>query len=137
MRHSPNPYKSNRIFANSPIESSREGRDIIEPSVEQSSIFSKNVVQSPASFCQKKPEPMPPTLTRKSRGEVARQESTTQKISHESISRNTKKWSIRTIYLVDSQGDVWSEAPPQNPTWVCKLNLFGDIIDMYNVSPDY
>lgn len=166
MRHSPKPYKSNRIFANSPIESGGEGRDIIEethktvtemeerrrkveeiiaimqryfnapswtPSVEQSSIFSKNVVQSPASFCQKKPEPMPPTLTRKSRGEVARQESTTQKISHESISRNTKKWSIKTIYLVDSQGDVWSEAPPQNPTWVCKLNLFGDIIDMYNV----
>lgn len=170
MRHSPKPYKSNRIFANSPIESSGEGRDIIEethktviemeerrrkveeiiaimqryfnapswtPSVEQSSIFSKNVVQSPASLCQKKPEPVPPTLTRKSREEVARQESTTQKISHESTSRNTKKWSIRTLYLVDSQGDVWSEAPPQNPTWVRKLNLFGDIIDMYNVSPDY
>ena len=170
MRHSPKPYKSNRIFANSPIESSGEGRDIIEethktviemeerrrkveeiiaimqryfnapswtPSVEQSSIFSKNVVQSPASLCQKKPEPVPSTLTRKSREEVARQESTTQKISHESTSRNTKKWSIRTLYLVDSQGDVWSEAPPQNPTWVRKLNLFGDIIDMYNVSPDY
>jgi hypothetical protein len=170
MRHSPKPYKSNRIFANSPIESSGEGRDIIEethktvieieerrrkveeiiaimqryfnapswtPSVEQSTIFSKNAVQSPASLCQKKPEPVPPTLTRKSREEVARQESTTQKISHESTSRSTKKWSIRTLYLVDSQGDVWDEAPPQNPTWVRKLNLLGDIIDMYNVSPDY
>jgi hypothetical protein len=80
---------------------------------------------------------MPSTLTRKSREEVARQESTTQKISQKSTSRNTKKWSIRTIYLVDPKGDVWSETPPQNPTWVCKLNLFGDIIDMYNVSPDY
>jgi hypothetical protein len=174
MRHSPKPYKSNRIFANSPTESSGEGRDIIEethktviemeerrrkveeiitimqryfnapswtPSVEQSSIFSKNVVQSPASFCQNKPEPMPPTLTRATckniREEVARQESTTQKISHESTSRNTKKWSIRTIYLVDSQGDVWSEVPPQNPTWVCKLNLFGDIrvAGSYALSP--
>ena len=89
MRYSPKPYKSNRIFSNSPIESSGEGRDIIEethktvtemeerrrkveeiiaimqryfnapswtPSVEQRSIFSKNVVQSPApTFCQKRP----------------------------------------------------------------------------------
>jgi hypothetical protein len=108
------------------------------PSVEQSSIFSKNVVQSPPpNFCQKKPEPKPPTLTRKSWEEVGRQELTTQKISQESTSRNTKKrWSIRTIYLVDPKGDDWSETRPQNPTWVCKLNLFGDIIDMYNVSPD-
>jgi hypothetical protein len=106
--------------------------------VERSSIFPTNVVQSPApTFCQKKPEPMPPTLSRESREEVARQESTTQKISQESTGRNTKKWSIRTIYLVDPQGEVWSETRPQNPTWVCKLNLLGDIIDMYNVSPDY
>lgn len=106
--------------------------------VERSSIF-PNVVQSPppTDFCRKPPEPKPPMPTPKSCEIVARQESTKQKISQESTSRNAKKrWSIRTIYLVDPKGDDWSETRPQNPTWVCKLNLFGDIIDTYNVSPD-
>jgi hypothetical protein len=107
--------------------------------VERGSIFPKNVVQSPlpTDFCRKPPEPKPPMPTPKSCEIVARQESTKQKISQESTSRNAKKrWSIRTIYLVDPKGDDWSETRPQNPTWVCKLNLFGDIIDTYNVSPD-
>jgi hypothetical protein len=170
-RPSPKPCKTNRIFANGPIDDGGEGGDMIEeihkivtemeekrrkveeiiailqkycyasstPSVERNSIFSKNVVQSapPTVFCRKNPDPKPPMLTHNSWNNVAVQKSTTQELSSESTSRNTKKWwSIRTIYLVDPKDNVWSETRPQKPTWVCKLNLLGDIIDAYNVSDD-
>ena len=66
--------------------------------VERSEHFPKNVgthSPPPTDFCRKKPEPKPPMLTPKSREIVARQESTTQKISEESTSRNAKK---RCVY---------------------------------------
>jgi hypothetical protein len=51
--------------------------------------------------------------------------------------RETNWWSIRTEYLVsDPDGDKWDVNVPPKITWVRKLNLFGNIIDMYKVLGD-
>jgi hypothetical protein len=50
--------------------------------------------------------------------------------------RETNRWSIRTEYLVDPDGEKWDVNAPLKKTWARKLNLFGDIIDMYKVYED-
>lgn len=50
--------------------------------------------------------------------------------------RETNRWSIRTEYLVDPDGEKWDVNAPPKKTWARKLNLFGDIIDMYKVFED-
>jgi hypothetical protein len=50
--------------------------------------------------------------------------------------REKKWWFNRTEYLVDPNGDEWDVNVPPKITWVRKLNLFGDIIDMYQVLGD-
>ena len=50
--------------------------------------------------------------------------------------KETNRWSIRTEYLVDPDGEKWDVNVPPKITWVCKRNFLGEIIDMYKVFED-
>jgi hypothetical protein len=80
-----------------------------------------------------------PVQTHNYRTEITRQKTKTEKAPQDPPSgqkRETKWWEIRTEYLVDPDGDKWDVNVPPKITWVRKLNLFGDIIDMYKVFED-
>jgi hypothetical protein len=55
---------------------------------------------------------------------------------HAGQNRETNRWSIRTEYLVDPDGEKWDVNVPPKITWVCKRNFLGEIIDMYKVFED-
>jgi hypothetical protein len=50
--------------------------------------------------------------------------------------KETNRWSIRTEYLVDPDGEKWDVNVPPKITWVCKRNFLGEIIDMYKAFED-
>jgi hypothetical protein len=80
-----------------------------------------------------------PVQTHNYRIAVTGQKSKTEKAPQDlPLGKNREKewWLNRTEYLVDPNGDEWDVNVPPKITWVRKLNLFGDIIDMYQVLGD-
>jgi hypothetical protein len=55
---------------------------------------------------------------------------------HVGQNKETNRWSIRTEYLVDPDGEEWDVNVPPKITWVCKRNFLGEIIDMYKAFED-
>lgn len=90
----------------------------------------------PNTLCHGKPHPEAPHQPYDERNEITNQKTRCEKRSQDPFTshKGETKWSSNgKEYLVDPEGDRWDVTPPAKKTWVRKLDMFGNVIDMYKV----